>query len=49
MDELIKTLKAQTEAMDRLAESIALLVQAMAEGEGEEMEPTTYLDGSPVK
>lgn len=48
MEDLIKALKTQAEAMDRLTVSIGLLVQAMA-GEEEEVEPTTYLDGSQVK
>jgi len=48
MEELIEALKTHTEAMDRLTASIGLLVQAMV-GEEEEMESTTYLDGSVIK
>lgn len=49
MAELIQAMREQTEAINRLAQSNAALVQAMAEAEGmdeEEREPTTYLDGS---
>lgn len=47
--ELIKAIRQQTDAINRLANSNAALVQAMAEAEvmdDEEREPTTYLDGS---
>lgn len=50
MDELIKELRANTEAVTRLASATMQLVQYMAEadGEGEEVEPATYMDGTPV-
>lgn len=34
MDELIQALKAQTEAINRLAESNMMLIDAMAQAEG---------------
>lgn len=49
MEDLIKALKTQAEAIDKLAMNIGLLVQAMAEADGEEVEPTTYLDGNMIK
>lgn len=47
--ELIEAIRQQTDAINRLANSNAALVQAMAEADGmddEDREPTTYLDGS---
>ncbi|WP_405418680.1 hypothetical protein [Marinobacter flavimaris] len=47
--ELIEAIRQQTDAINRLANSNAALVQAMAEAEDmddEDREPTTYLDGS---
>ena len=49
MEELIEALKAQAVAIDKLATNIGLLVQAMAEADGEEVESTTYLDWSMIK
>ena len=49
LSELIQAIRQQTDAINRLANSNAALVQAMAEAEGmddEGMEPTTYLVGS---
>lgn len=45
---LIKAIQAQTEAINRLAQSNAMLVQAMAEadGDGDEFSGGSYLDGS---
>jgi hypothetical protein len=48
LKELIETLQAQTKAINNLAESNCLLVQAMINEEDEDREPTTYLDGSPI-
>jgi len=47
LEELIKALKAQTEAINALAASNHLLIQSMAEAEGAEPERSTYLDGRP--
>ena len=47
--ELIEAIRQQTDAINRLANSNAALVQAMAEAEGldeEERGPETYLDGT---
>lgn len=48
--ELIQVMRAQTEAINRLAHSSAMLVQAMAEADGEDGEDghasAMYLDGS---
>lgn len=47
--ELIQAMREQTEAINRLAQSNAALIEAMAEAEvmdEEGQEPTTYLDGS---
>ncbi|MGP9834222.1 hypothetical protein [Marinobacter sp. NSM] len=49
--ELMLAMREQTDAINRMADTQAALVQAMAEAEGlddEEQEPATYLDGSPV-
>lgn len=46
MDELIQALKAQTEAINRLAESNMMLIDAMAQAEGiEEQDIMSTLDG----
>ena len=47
LEELIKAMKAQTEAITALVESNQQLIQAMAEGEDVLPEPTKYLDGRP--
>lgn len=50
--QLMQAMREQTEAINRMADTQAALVQAMAEAEGlddEEQEPATYLDGSPVR
>lgn len=47
--QLMQAMREQTEAINRMADTQAALVQAMAEAEGlddEEQEPATYLDGS---
>ena len=44
---LISAMLAQTEAINNLAESNRLLIQAMAEADGMDPEPTQYLDGAP--
>jgi hypothetical protein len=50
MDELIEAIKAQTEAINRLAESNLVLVDMIAESFADaEREPITYMDGSPAK
>lgn len=48
---LIAALHEQTAAINRLAASNEMLVQAMAEGGdmGDDLPPTQYLDGSPVR
>lgn len=46
---LAARIEAQTEAINNLAESNFALVQAMAESCGDEMPPTTYMDGSPIR
>jgi hypothetical protein len=47
MEELIAALKAQTEAINRLAESNMMLVDAMAQAEGiDEQDIMTTLDGT---
>ena len=49
--ELIEAIRQQTDAINRLANSNAALIQAMAEAEGldeEGQEPETYLDGTPA-
>ena len=51
MEELIAALRQQTDAINRLANTNAALIEAMAEAEGlenEELEPSTYLDGEPI-
>jgi len=50
-DKLIAALLAQTQAINRLAASNEMLVQAMAESGdmGEDVPPTQYLDGSPIR
>lgn len=49
--QLMQAMQEQTDAINRLANSNAALIQAMAEAEGldEDQEPTTYLDGSPAR
>jgi uncharacterized coiled-coil protein SlyX len=44
--ELLKALAEQTAAINKLVESNRLLIQAMAETEEDEEEPSQYLDGS---
>lgn len=48
---LIAALHEQTAAINRLAASNEMLVQAMSEGGdmGDDVPPTQYLDGSPVR
>lgn len=49
MSDLVGAIRQQTAAMQRLVESNAALIQAMAESEGmddEDGEPPKYLDGS---
>lgn len=51
MAELITALRQQTDAINRLANTNAALIEAMAEAEGlddDEREPSTYLDGEPI-
>lgn len=46
--QLLSAMIAQTKAIGYLADSVAQLVQAMAEDQGiDEPEPTTYLSGKP--
>ena len=49
--QLMQAMREQTDAINRMADTQAALVQAMAEAEGldEDQEPTTYLDGSPAR
>lgn len=48
MSELVQEMRAQSAAINRLAASNEMLVQAMAEEQGmDEPEPTTYLSGRP--
>lgn len=47
LEDLISAIHQQTMAISALAQSNQALVQAMAEAEDEEGEPTTYLDGTP--
>lgn len=50
--QLMQAMREQTEAINRMADTQAALVQAMAEAEGlddADQEPATYLDGSPVR
>jgi len=52
MAELVDAIRQQTDAINRLANSNAALVQAMAEAEGleeEDQAPDTYLDGRPCR
>ena len=49
MDELIQALKEQTAAINALVESNARLMMALAEGAGEDMPATTYMDGTPCR
>lgn len=49
MAELIEAIREQTAAINRLVNSNAALIQAMAESEGmdeDDHHPGTYLDGS---
>lgn len=48
---LLQALSEQTAAINRLAQSNEMLVQAMAEGDeqGPDAEPRVYMDGSPVR
>lgn len=49
-DPLVAAIRDQITAINRLAESNQALVQAIAEGDGmDDMAPTTYMDGSPVR
>lgn len=46
---LINALAAQTKAINRLAQSNEMLVQAMAEADdGEPAAPTQYMNGRPI-
>lgn len=48
MSELVQEMRAQSAAINRLAASNEMLVQAMAEDQGmDEPEPATYLSGRP--
>lgn len=48
MSELVQEMRAQSAAINRLAASNEMLVQAIAEDQGmDEPEPTTYLSGRP--
>jgi hypothetical protein len=50
MDRLIDALTSQTSAINSLIESNARLMMILAEGTiDEEAQPTTYLDGTPVR
>ena len=48
---LLAALTAQTQAMLALTSRLDMLITAMSEGEamGEDIPPTQYLDGSPVR
>ena len=47
---LTQEMRQQTSAIDRLAQSNEMLVQAMAEGDGmDDVEPSTYMDGSRIR
>lgn len=48
---LLQALSEQTAAINRLAQSNEMLVQAMAEGDEQDpdAEPRVYMDGSPVR
>jgi hypothetical protein len=48
--DLVRAIEAQTKAITQLANSNAMIAQALAEqiDDGEEEEHTTYLDGSPL-
>ena len=48
MPELLKALREQTEAINRLANSNEMLVQAMANMDEDIAERTQYLDGTPT-
>lgn len=46
MEELIAALREQTAAINALVESNARLMMMLAEGDGEYMPATTYMDGT---
>jgi hypothetical protein len=51
LNTLSAAITAQTACISRLIESNALLLQALAETtmDGEDMPPTTYMDGTPIR
>ena len=47
--QILDALKEQTAAINRLVEMGAMLIEALAEDQDVELEPTHYMDGSPIE
>ena len=49
--EMLSELKKQTAILERMAEQQGLLIQALADDQGEDPDapPLTYMDGSPCR
>lgn len=49
LDALIAALQEQTQAINKLVQTNAALIQALADVEEVEAQPVRYMDGSPVE
>lgn len=45
---IVRALETHTAAVTQMAHAVMMLVNAMAEADGEEPEPGYYMDGSPI-